>query len=109
MSLFQFCVRQSGEVESLVNCTIAHSIHSKVLLQMISAERVMAYGQLEIESSLETDPSVEVQSDWPMNGHIKLRKLSYRHSNEGPLVLKEISCDIKSCEKVHSRFNSNYV
>ena len=66
----------------------------------------MAYGQLETESSLETDPSIEVQSDWPMNGHIELRKLSYRHSSEGPLVLKEISCDIKSREKVHSRFNS---
>ena len=68
----------------------------------------MAYGQLETESSLETDPSIEVQSDWPMNGHIELKKLSYQHSSEGPLVLKEISCDIKSREKVHSRFYSNY-
>ena len=67
---------------------------------MISAERVMAYGQLESESSLETDPSIELESYWPINGHIELNKVSYRHSKEGPCVLKEISCNIKPSEKV---------
>ena len=67
---------------------------------MISAERVVAYSQLETESALETDPSFQVPLGWPMNGHIELKELSYRHSNEGPLVLKKITCHINSCEKV---------
>ena len=70
---------------------------------MVSAERVMAYGSLETESSLESDPSVTLGSDWPAQGHIELNNLSYRHSNEGPLVLKGISCDIKPSEKVREK------
>ena len=67
---------------------------------MVSAERVMAYGQLETESSLETDPSVSLSPDWPTKGHIELKDVSYRHSIEGPLVLRGITCDIKPSEKV---------
>ena len=69
---------------------------------MVSAERVIAYGQLETESSLETDPSVQPGPDWPVKGHIELSNLCYRHSNEGPLVLKGITCDIKPGEKVRA-------
>uniref|UniRef100_A0A1X7VQK3 Uncharacterized protein n=1 Tax=Amphimedon queenslandica TaxID=400682 RepID=A0A1X7VQK3_AMPQE len=82
--LFQYCVRVSAEVESL----------------MVSAERVMAYGKLETEPSLETDPSISLSSDWPTKGHIELNDLSYRHSNEGPLVLRGITCNIKPSEKI---------
>ena len=67
---------------------------------MVSAERVMAYGRLETESSLETDPSITLRSDWPTEGHIELNDLSYRHSGEGPFVLRGITCDIKTSEKV---------
>ncbi|XP_019850009.1 PREDICTED: multidrug resistance-associated protein 4-like isoform X2 [Amphimedon queenslandica] len=81
---FQFCVRQSAEVEAL----------------MVSAERVMAYGMLDTEASLETEPSVKLSSDWPTKGHIELSNVSYRHSNEGPLVLRGITCDIKPSEKI---------
>uniref|UniRef100_A0A1X7UA79 Uncharacterized protein n=1 Tax=Amphimedon queenslandica TaxID=400682 RepID=A0A1X7UA79_AMPQE len=81
---FQGCIRSGTEVESF----------------MVSAERVMAYGQLETESSLETDPSVSLSSEWPTKGHIELKDVSYCHSNEGPLVLKGITCDIKPSEKI---------
>ena len=67
---------------------------------MVSAERVMAYGRLETEASLETDPSISLSSDWPTKGQIELNNFSYRHSNEGPLVLRGITCDIKPSEKV---------
>ena len=67
---------------------------------MVSAERVMAYGQLETESSLETDPSVVLRPNWPSKGHIELDNLVYRHSVSGPPVLKGITCEIKSSEKV---------
>ena len=68
--------------------------------QMVSAERVMAYGQLETESSLETDPSVMLRPDWPTKGHIELDNLIYRHSISGPPVLKGITCEIKPSGKV---------
>lgn len=68
---------------------------------MVSAERVMAYGQLETESSLETDPSVKPEPNWPDKGHIELNNLCYKHSSDGPLVLKGITCDIKPKEKVN--------
>ena len=68
---------------------------------MVSAERVMAYGKLESEASLETDPLVsKLPSDWPSEGHLEINDLSYRHSPEGPLVLKGITCTVNSGEKV---------
>ena len=70
-------------------------------LQMVSAERVMAYGRLEPEASLETHPdSNRPTSDWPNKGHIELSKVTYRHSPEGPQVLKGISATILPSEKV---------
>ena len=68
---------------------------------MVSAERVLSYGELEPEGSLETDPpSSKPPSDWPSEGHLEIKDLSYRHSPEGPLVLKNITCTVKSGEKV---------
>ena len=68
---------------------------------MVSAERVMAYGRLESEASLETHPPItRPPSYWPSQGHIQINDLSYHHSSEGPLVLKGITCTIKSGEKV---------
>ena len=67
---------------------------------MISAERVMAYGKLESEAPLETDPFIAIKPNWPNKGQIQMKDVSYRHSKEGPLVLKEITCDIKPKEKV---------
>ena len=68
---------------------------------MVSAERVMAYSRLEPEASLETQrPTARPPSDWPSQGHIQIDDLSYRHSSEGPLVLKGITCTIKPSEKV---------
>ena len=67
---------------------------------MISAERVMAYGRLESEAPLETDHSIHIEPDWLRQGHIEMKDVSYRHSKEGPLVLKGITCDIKPGEKV---------
>ena len=68
---------------------------------MVSPERVMAYGKLEPEASLETVPlSSKPSSNWPSEGCLELNDLSYRHSPEGPLVLKGITCTVKSGEKV---------
>lgn len=68
---------------------------------MISTERVIAYSKLESEASLETIPPADKPSkDWPHKGKIELKDVSYRHSSEGPLVLKGITCNISPGEKV---------
>ena len=68
---------------------------------MVSAERVMAYGKLDSEASLETlPPASPPPKDWPSQGLVEFQDLSYQHSSEGPLVLKGINCTINAGEKV---------
>ena len=68
---------------------------------MVSVERLMAYGKLPPEAPLETTPAINKPSkDWPKEGSIKLRELKFRYSAEDPLVLKGITCNIASSEKV---------
>ena len=70
-------------------------------LQMVSAERVMDYCTLESEASLETLlDSNKPPPNWPEKGQIELADVTYRHSTNGPLVLKGISVKIQPCEKV---------
>ena len=72
---------------------------------MVSAERVMAYGKLEPEASLETNPdSSKPPPDWPYKGLIELSDVTYRHSPEGPQVLKGISATILPSEKVGTHY-----
>lgn len=68
---------------------------------MVSVERLMAYGKLPPEAPLETIPAVnKPDKDWPQEGSIKMCELKLRYSAEDPLVLKGITCDIASSEKV---------
>ena len=61
----------------------------------------MAYGKLPPEAALETFPALNKPGkDWPKQGAIKMRELKFRYSPEAPLVLKGISCNIASSEKV---------
>lgn len=71
---------------------------------MVSVERLMAYGKLPPEASLETIPaSNKPDKDWPREGSIKMDDLKFRYSPEDPLVLKGITCEIASSEKVWYR------
>ncbi len=77
---------------------------------MISAERVMAYSKLESEASLETlPPASPPPKEWPSQGHIEFQDLSYRHSSDGPLVLKGINCTINGGEKVINKHMELYI
>ena len=66
---------------------------------MVSAERVMSYGELPSEGTLESH-SDHPLTDWPSNGQIVITDLSYKHSTNGPFVLEGINCEINSREKV---------
>ena len=73
-----------------------------ICLQMISTERVLGYSRLEPEAPLESKS--KPLPDWPSKGHIELCNVEYRHSSNGPLVLKNISLTITASEKVHAHY-----
>ena len=67
---------------------------------MVSPERVISYGGLEVEASLETVPESKPPSGWPDKGNIVLNDVCYSHSVDGPQVLTNISCVVPSRNKV---------
>jgi len=81
--LFQWTVRISAEV---VN-------------QMVAVERVSEYSSLPPEAPLVTDAD-SGSYDWPQSGSIEVSDLALRYRSTLPLVLKGISFQIKSGERV---------
>ena len=67
---------------------------------MVSPERVIAYGELEVEASLESLPVSKPLPNWPDKGNIVLNDVCYSHSVDGPQVLTNISCVVPSRNKV---------
>ncbi|XP_069457987.1 ATP-binding cassette sub-family C member 4-like isoform X1 [Ovis canadensis] len=82
MVVFPWCIRLSVEVENM----------------MISVERVIEYTELEQEAPWELE--FHPPPDWPNNGMIALSKVNFKYSSDGPLVLKDLTTDIKPGEKV---------
>ncbi|XP_022358423.1 multidrug resistance-associated protein 4 isoform X3 [Enhydra lutris kenyoni] len=81
MGMFQWCVRQSAEVENM----------------MISVERVMEYTDLEKEAPWEYQN--RPPPNWPQDGTIVFDNVNFSYSLDGPLVLKHLTALIKSKEK----------
>ena len=72
-----------------------------VCMQMVSAERVIQYGALQPEASLETvAPNNKPPSDWPEKGDIVMDDASFQYSPDTPLVLNSVCCEIKPSQKV---------
>uniref|UniRef100_A0A4W2IRX9 Multidrug resistance-associated protein 4 n=1 Tax=Bos indicus x Bos taurus TaxID=30522 RepID=A0A4W2IRX9_BOBOX len=82
MGMFQWCVRQSAEVENM----------------MISVERVIEYTDLEKEAPWEYQK--RPLPSWPHEGVIIFDNVNFSYSLDGPLVLKHLTALIKSKEKV---------
>ncbi|XP_022806581.1 multidrug resistance-associated protein 4-like [Stylophora pistillata] len=80
---FQWCVRQSAEVENL----------------MTSVERVIEYSRLEQETQSH-DKTVSVPDSWPQYGIITFEGFYYRHHHTMPHVLKRLNLCIRAQEKV---------
>ncbi|XP_070223021.1 ATP-binding cassette sub-family C member 4-like, partial [Bos mutus] len=72
MGMFQWCVRQSAEVENM----------------MISVERVIEYTDLEKEAPWELE--YRPPPSWPNEGLISFINVNFRHKSDGPLVLKNV-------------------
>ncbi|XP_019299622.2 ATP-binding cassette sub-family C member 4 isoform X3 [Panthera pardus] len=82
MGMFQWCVRQSAEVENM----------------MISVERVIEYTDLEKEAPWEYQN--HPPPTWPQEGMIVFDNVNFTYSLDGPLVLKHMTALIKPREKV---------
>ncbi|XP_070656064.1 ATP-binding cassette sub-family C member 4-like [Bos indicus] len=68
-SMFQWCVRQSAEVENM----------------MISVERVSEYTDFVKEASWELE--YRPPPSWPNKGEVYFNNVNFRHMSDGPLVL----------------------
>lgn len=86
VGLFQWCIRQSAEV---VN-------------QMVSVERVLAFGELEPEGPLQKDTDDELTNNgaWPNSGAVELDSLSVRYRAALPLALNKASFQIPGGARV---------
>jgi ATP-binding cassette subfamily C (CFTR/MRP) protein 4 len=74
--IFQWCIRQSAEV---VN-------------QMVSVERVLAFGDIEPEAPLELEEDAALlRAGWPASGAIQFDELSVRYRPSLPLALDSVS------------------
>ena len=83
--LFQWMIRQSAEV---VN-------------QMVSVERVLAFGKLEPEAPLEQDDDVALlKRGWPKHGNIDVEGLTVRYRPSLPPALKNVSFRIPEGSRV---------
>ena len=83
--LFQWCVRQSAEV---VN-------------QMVSVERVLAFGNVESEAPLVMDgDDALLASGWPNEGNIQLQDVSVRYRSTLPFALHNVNMEIEAGTRV---------
>lgn len=68
---------------------------------MNAVERVLHYVELPAEGSIsEKRPRMEISQEWPKNGSVVFRDVNFRYRDGLPLVLKDVSFDIKAGEKV---------
>lgn len=82
-SVWQWVVRQSAEVEN----------------QMVSVERVVAYGALEPEAALSI-PEALPGPGWPAQGELHLQELVVRYRPGLPIVLKRVNMHIPARSRV---------
>ncbi|KAI4538924.1 hypothetical protein MG293_011191 [Ovis ammon polii] len=79
--MFQWCVRQSAEVENM----------------MISVERVIEYTDLEKEAPWELE--YRPPPSWPPIGGISFSSVNFRYNSDSPLVLRNLEASIYPREK----------
>ncbi len=70
---------------------------------MVSAKRVMEYGQLQSEAPLETLPmNRKPPPNWPHMGEIEVDEVSFRYADSLPMVLKSLSFSVLPTQKVEA-------
>ncbi len=65
---------------------------------MTSVERVVEYTELKSEAPWKTQK--RPPSDWPSKGLVTFDRVNFSYTDDGPLVLKDISAIFQPSEKV---------
>lgn len=81
--LFQWCIRQSAEVVNL----------------MVGVERVLGFGNLPSEGSLESEND-SLAPNWPQEGSVEVKDLSVRYRPSLPPSLNNVTFRIESGSRV---------
>lgn len=68
---------------------------------MVSTERVLRYTKIQPEAALETAEEHKPPPQWPSGGQLTFDNVSFSYKNNGVNVLKNVSFDISSGEKVY--------
>ncbi|CAF1296123.1 unnamed protein product [Rotaria sp. Silwood1] len=97
----------AGTVGLMMTCAIQLTISLNLLMQtsskietdIVSVERINEYAQLTPEAPWQISEKTP-SPYWPMNGNIRIMNLSVRYRDNLPLVLKDLSIDVSSGEKV---------
>ncbi|CAM1309247.1 ABCC4 (predicted) [Pycnogonum litorale] len=79
---------------------LAIRLFSQLQSQFTSVERIMEYGNLTTEASKLSSPEKKPNCSWPEKGTIEFRNVSLRYKQTDPFILKSISFNIKSQEKI---------
>ena len=82
--MFQWCVRQSAEVENL----------------MVSAERIMEYWSLPSEAPLTLPKDSTIGKEWPAKGELQLNGLSVSYRKDLDATLKGVTCTLPAGKSI---------
>ena len=82
--MFQWCVRQSAEVENL----------------MVSAERIMQYWSLPSEAPVNLPEDNTIDRNWPAKGELQLQNLSVSYRKDLDATLKGVSCTLPAGKSI---------
>lgn len=65
----------------------------------MSVERILEYKGLPPE--MQPDKPVITDKSWPNQGQISIKNVVMKYNDDGPVILKDISVNIKPKEKVN--------
>ncbi|RHY76145.1 hypothetical protein DYB30_013503, partial [Aphanomyces astaci] len=90
--VFNYSLQITNHLEGMV------WVWSSLETAMVAPERVAEYTNVEQEAPRVIPGSAP--SSWPQDGSVRFDRVSFRYKPNDPLVLKDISFDVKSGEKV---------
>ena len=90
---FNYALMVDAGMETLIQAWAA------IEMSMVSPERIAEYINLDSEAAYEV-PETEPKASWPEKGSVKFENVSFRYKVGGDLVLKDMSFESKSAEKI---------
>ena len=92
-----YSLQVTGYLQWLINT------FTQLEIEMNSIERVKHYSEIDTEAAYYSGDEaqlIEAPSDWPRNGSISFDRICARYRPELPLVLENVTFEVKSNEKV---------